>query len=1036
MLTPQQLTLLKTNSSTTGSPGVSPTQAMTPEQAQAWISGTTSQTTPKSDPLASVHLGGAETDSAGKIGEAFNSGIKQVSEGVSQAMKPGEAAGNMPLGVLKAGAGVVNTAFSPLAPAMKPLGDAVNAIADKVSNSPQVQDFAQSKAGEYSSKAAEGALNADTIAAGLTMGAKTPEVGAAIKDTAVGIKNDLTPKPPTPEEAAASKAQQVASQKATSQAAALKAHDLIDKEVRNIAEKYPTVGDALNKAEVTRGSEPIKVLASYPEGKALPTMTKGGKMNSIPAMNFLKTQISELGKLKENLVGTAKETTPIKDFRQAAFDRIDKGSGSLAKKAADKADVAKIIDGLKATYPEGIPTNEMDKIKTEQANESKSYNSKSPFSADSHALVGQTAADAVVTQGGAAPIDELNQLLSSHYDAIKVLKAMQGKTPHGGMFSRHMGGIAGEVAGLAGGLAVGHPFIGAMVGRGASEMVNNILSNHFISNPLKRALITGMKGERPEVIQKALDFIDSSENTPESTPTESTPQLAQKGQKSTSTNNTTLSPKEQGGTPNMREGGTITPNESNTNVADNSRGLLSRAGSFVKEAVDRAKNEGERGFIKNPFKDQYAGEKDLTNPILDKLEGRTSVSKTFIQDLTNSPELKQADRDLVRGGLKDYPNGNIPVKEFANKVKTELLPLKVIDREGSGGGGTRNIGRYEHVTLSDELKGPVANYGERLYTSPIKTSAGDVHFSGQNGLDSYFAHTRIEDLPALKTEPYLGDLAGGKKNYVRGKLGNENAGTTRRIIEIQSDLFQKGRLEDEVANKPMMSGADLAARKADLAPLEPYRNTWQDRIISEEVKQAAKDGKTKLQFPTGETAMKIEGLGDTSRWVQGEDHAKVIPEDLEAGKIIRESSDAGVHGGEWVITQILGDGKFKAVPMRVIEDGDLSLGEEFSSPSDALVALRSEISTSRNGIEGTSFSGTDVDDMQEQFDISGKVDTNNPIYKFYEKEVGRYLKNKFGAKEVTDPQGVKWVEVNITKDMAKRPVSTFSGLGQNVERKQ
>ena len=28
----------------------------------------------------------------------------------------------------------------------------------------------------------------------------------------------------------------------------------------------------------------------------------------------------------------------------------------------------------------------------------------------------------------------------------------------------------------------------------------------------------------------------------------------------------------------------------------------------------------------------------------------------------------------------------------------------------------------------------------------------------------------------------------------------------------------------------------------------------------------------------------------------------------------------------------------------------------------------------------------------ETFDISGKVDTNNPIYKFYEKEVGRYLK--------------------------------------------
>jgi hypothetical protein len=33
-------------------------------------------------------------------------------------------------------------------------------------------------------------------------------------------------------------------------------------------------------------------------------------------------------------------------------------------------------------------------------------------------------------------------------------------------------------------------------------------------------------------------------------------------------------------------------------------------------------------------------------------------------------------------------------------------------------------------------------------------------------------------------------------------------------------------------------------------------------MVREEIKKAAQDGKTKLQFPTGETAMKIEGLGD------------------------------------------------------------------------------------------------------------------------------------------------------------------------------
>lgn len=32
------------------------------------------------------------------------------------------------------------------------------------------------------------------------------------------------------------------------------------------------------------------------------------------------------------------------------------------------------------------------------------------------------------------------------------------------------------------------------------------------------------------------------------------------------------------------------------------------------------------------------------------------------------------------------------------------------------------------------------------------------------------------------------------------------------------------------------------------------------------------------------------------------------------------------------------------------------------------------------------------DSVAEQFDISGKIDTQNPIYKFYENEMQKYLK--------------------------------------------
>lgn len=41
-------------------------------------------------------------------------------------------------------------------------------------------------------------------------------------------------------------------------------------------------------------------------------------------------------------------------------------------------------------------------------------------------------------------------------------------------------------------------------------------------------------------------------------------------------------------------------------------------------------------------------------------------------------------------------------------------------------------------------------------------------------------------------------------------------------------------------------------------------------------------------------------------------------------------------------------------------------------------------------------------DLEENFSIEIKIDTNNPIYKFYEKEVGKYLKNNYAGKLITD----------------------------------
>jgi PIN domain nuclease of toxin-antitoxin system len=479
-----------------------------------------------------------------------------------------------------------------------------------------------------------------------------------------------------------------------------------------------------------------------------------------------------------------------------------------------------------------------------------------------------------------------------------------------------------------------------------------------------------------------------------------------------------------------------------------------------------------------PFK----GFKDLTTALLSDLEGRATVSKQYLLDATNRGGLKQAERDLFRRLLEDEGEV-IAAKDFAKRVKTELLPLK---RESiaSAGGGTN----YENITLSDELRGPIANYDEHIYESPISTSAGNVHFNEE--FPNYFAHTRIEDLPTSKAEVsplYAGD------RHIYGQKDVYSKEPTRRVIEIQSDLFQKGRLEGEASTKMeipprgdnkeytdltwqldrLMRNSDgnqqervaamskikrrmqeiledynaprKAAREAELSRLEPYRNTWWERIVREEVKQAAKDGKTKLQFPTGETAMKIEGLGQVDTWVttrQTKIGDKTYPEDLflgretqpEVGMVIERTAGTDTYtranrNDEWIITDVLGDGKFKAVPKREIEL-QLQNHEPFYQEYYAVSRDKDPLSDAmENFIFDMKNNNVDkrvFDSMTEQFDISGKVDTNNPIYRFYEKDVQKYLTKKYGGKVITDDRGVTWIEILVPKDAAKRPVEAFA----------
>jgi len=731
---------------------------------------------------------------------------------------------------------------------------------------------------------------------------------------------------------------------------------------------------------------------------------------------------------------------------QNASNYIDDKLQSESARKTAKAKIENEITDLLEANPNLIIQGEDGsiKIKSELAERIRKIgNSWTPFNASDPEKVGQSAGyalsnairDQVEKEGTFPAYRDANKEWGKIIHAQEVLSNIE-KT---GKPFRTPGGLSGSISRkiLSGALGYHTGGVGgAVLAEIGSEYGARVLSNPELRTYFDRKIITKLQGSKPSerVIQRLAneikDYIEKQSNlkqlpAPDYIPmgSETLPVKQSSVQIIPAKKNpVSVNPKTNKFQTSYSTNVDDAPmtKQSNMTPSSNMSSTIQQKKSKVNEVINTLKNDiknnGQRGSA-----EMFKNGGNLTTKILKDLEGKSTVSKQYILDATNRGELKQVERDITRQILDTMPDGQINVKEFANKVKSELLPLKVLGDIKKG----ETLARYENIVLPDELRGNVKDYTEKIYESPIKTSAGNTHFGespmgDEGGIENYFGHTRIEDMADNKT---------------------------RRVIEVQSDLYQKGNLEKEMtAGMAASTDAELAKalpenlrkefnqiikdRKAgirkngqvqrlselnDIATelrgktqkgkLQQYNDpTAHFRMIREEIKKASQDGKTKLQFPTGETAMKIEGLGETPNWrlISEDTYADGTPKriddkleiaDLETGKTVMQG------GNDWIITDVLGDGKFKAVPKSRYElkTSEFMNEKELAEMKDA---------------------------YSETFDISGKVDTNNPIYKFYEKDVQKYL-NKFGGKRVVDDKGVSWIEIPITKEQGKAPVEAF-----------
>ena len=74
----------------------------------------------------------------------------------------------------------------------------------------------------------------------------------------------------------------------------------------------------------------------------------------------------------------------------------------------------------------------------------------------------------------------------------------------------------------------------------------------------------------------------------------------------------------------------------------------------------------------------YQAPNGITTKVLEELQGRTSVSKEFIQNLLKRDDVRQVEKDLFAGKLRNFGD-KVDIGELGDQIRTELLPLKVRD---------------------------------------------------------------------------------------------------------------------------------------------------------------------------------------------------------------------------------------------------------------------------------------------------------------------------------------------------------------------
>lgn len=389
----------------------------------------------------------------------------------------------------------------------------------------------------------------------------------------------------------------------------------------------------------------------------------------------------------------------------------------------------------------------------------------------------------------------------------------------------------------------------------------------------------------------------------------------------------------------------------------------------------------------------YRNPKALTSKFFKHKEftGKTDVSYNVVLNALKGAGLKEAERSLIENVLvNDFAgHSKINLAQLEDAIISELLPLEVVESDSYADYGASQVAMEDAQQIT------------HIYDSPVKHGVVG-HFSS-SGVQGLFGHTRVWSKDGAN---YIAEIQSdffqkGRDNTTRPtKEGVEEA---LQILEKYYGIESKPALSQDVISSmstgnggfllyqalKKSSGDDWYNSTRDellrqqelgeqLVKLTPYKNIWHERMIKEEIRLAALDGKKELYIPTPYTIAHIEQYVSTNGglpYTLPAGHSRDV--DLEAGQIIE------MDGNEMIVLDA-GSYAFDAVPydMVKVENYEMVMDQE---KQYIMEEIRSEI-RSDTTIDDLPYSDLVGDFMQESrvTDLKSIVDDIDVEQKFEE----------------------------------------------------